>query len=50
LQLSIHHGKPHAAIARVLQMPLGTVKSYARRGLLQLRECMERPLKAETAS
>lgn len=43
LTLSIHHCEPHASIANTLKMPLGTVKSYARRGLLQLRECMERP-------
>lgn len=43
LTRSIHHCEPHASIAKTLKMPLGTVKSYARRGLLQLRECMERP-------
>lgn len=47
LTLSIHESKPHASISQILKMPLGTVKSYARRGLLQLRECMERPANAE---
>ncbi len=39
---SVHHGHPHSAISKALNMPIGTVKSYARRGLLQLRECMLR--------
>ncbi|MEM0925539.1 MAG: sigma-70 family RNA polymerase sigma factor [Planctomycetota bacterium] len=47
LQMSIDQAQPHTAIAERLKMPLGTVKSYARRGLLQLRECMQRPLTAE---
>ena len=50
LSLSIHQCQPHAAISSILNMPLGTVKSYARRGLLQLRECMERPTTAEATS
>lgn len=47
LSLSIEQAQPHAVIADRLKMPLGTVKSYARRGLLQLRECMQRPLSVE---
>ncbi len=42
ISMSIHLGKSHASISKVLSIPLGTVKSYARRGLLQLRECMNR--------
>jgi RNA polymerase sigma-70 factor, ECF subfamily len=41
--MSVHHGVSHSSIAEKLTMPLGTVKSYARRALLQLRECMQRP-------
>lgn len=50
LTLSIDYGHAQTAISDALKMPLGTVKSYARRGLLQLRECMNRPLGAEAAS
>lgn len=42
ITLSIHEGVSHSTIAESLSMPLGTVKSYARRALLQLRECMQR--------
>ena len=41
LSLSIHDGQSHQSIAQVLRMPLGTVKSFARRGLIQLRDCMK---------
>lgn len=40
--LSVHKGASHSAIADTLRIPLGTVKSFARRALLQLRECMNR--------
>jgi RNA polymerase sigma factor (sigma-70 family) len=42
LRRSIHEGKSHSQISMELQMPLGSVKSFARRGLIQLRECMEK--------
>lgn len=42
ITLSVHHGLSHQSISGKLSMPLGTVKSYARRALLQLRECMTR--------
>lgn len=38
LYLSIVQGYSHQEIADVLQMPLGTVKTHARRGVLQVRE------------
>lgn len=43
LRLSIQQSLPHRVIAQRLNLPLGTVKSLVRRGLLQLRECMDRP-------
>jgi RNA polymerase sigma-70 factor, ECF subfamily len=42
LTLSIQQGESHSRIAELMRMPLGTVKSFARRGLLQLRDCMKR--------
>ncbi len=35
--LSVLHGLPHAEIAQQLEIPLGTVKSYIRRGLVAVR-------------
>jgi RNA polymerase sigma factor (sigma-70 family) len=40
LELSIYHGLPQTQIAERIGLPLGTVKTHARRGLLQLRDCM----------
>jgi len=41
LELSIYHGLPQARIAEQTGLPLGTVKTHARRGLSQLRDCMQ---------
>jgi RNA polymerase sigma-70 factor (ECF subfamily) len=38
--LSYVHGLSHADLAIRLNMPLGTVKSWLRRSLISLRECM----------
>jgi RNA polymerase sigma-70 factor (ECF subfamily) len=46
LELSIYQGLSQSKIAEVTQMPLGTVKTHARRGLIRLREM----LGAESAS
>lgn len=40
LRLSIVHGMSHQEIADATGMPLGTVKTHARRGLIQVRESM----------
>lgn len=40
LQLSIVHGLSHQEIADAIGMPLGTVKTHARRGLIQVREIL----------
>jgi RNA polymerase sigma factor (sigma-70 family) len=40
LHLSIVQGYSHQEIADALAMPLGTVKTHARRGLLQVRELL----------
>lgn len=40
LQLSIVQGLSHQEIADITGMPLGTVKTHARRGILQAREML----------
>ena len=42
LTMSVHQGASHSLISQALGMPLGTVKSFARRGLIQLRDCMQK--------
>lgn len=42
LRRSIHDNFSYAKISEELQIPLGSVKSYARRGLIQLKDCMGR--------
>lgn len=37
LRLAIHNGLSHEKIARATGLPLGTVKTHARRGLIKLR-------------
>jgi RNA polymerase sigma-70 factor (ECF subfamily) len=41
LVLAYHHGLSHGELAVHLRSPLGTVKSWVRRGLASLRECVE---------
>ncbi|HEX8736218.1 MAG TPA: RNA polymerase sigma factor [Pyrinomonadaceae bacterium] len=40
LQLSIYQGMSHQEIADATGMPIGTVKSHARRGLMEIREVL----------
>lgn len=42
IELAFVAGLTHADIARAEKMPLGTVKSLIRRGLHDLRECLDR--------
>jgi len=40
LRLAIHQGYTHEQIAEITEMPLGTVKTHARRGLIRIREML----------
>lgn len=40
LELSINHGLTQSQIAEATNLPLGTVKTHARRGLIRLRELL----------
>ncbi len=40
LRLSLHRGLSHESISKALGLPLGTVKTHARRGLIRLRELL----------
>ena len=42
LRLSVGQGLSHEQIAELLDMPLGTVKTHVRRGLISLREAMQK--------
>ncbi len=42
LHLAINHGATHEQIATSTGMPLGTVKTHARRGLIRLRDILVR--------
>jgi RNA polymerase sigma-70 factor (ECF subfamily) len=41
LLLAYYEGYTHQELAQVLRAPLGTVKSWVRRGLSRLRDCLE---------
>jgi RNA polymerase sigma-70 factor, ECF subfamily len=40
--LAFYHGLSHSELAEHLREPLGTVKSWVRRGLAKLRNCLDR--------
>lgn len=40
ISMAFFHDLTHSALAEKLQMPLGTVKSWIRRGLVQLKGCL----------
>jgi len=42
LALAYYQGLSHAEVAAQMSQPLGTVKSWVRRGLLSLRSCLDR--------
>jgi RNA polymerase sigma-70 factor (ECF subfamily) len=50
IELALLEGLSHAQIASKLGMPLGSVKSCMRRGLLQVRQLLSGPSESETGS
>lgn len=42
ITLAFFEGLTHQELSRRLQHPLGTIKAWVRRGLISLRECLER--------
>jgi len=46
LELSLSEGRTHQEIASAIGIPLGTVKSHARRGLIRLRQMLGLPVDA----
>jgi RNA polymerase sigma-70 factor (ECF subfamily) len=46
LRLSVYEGLSHELIARSTGLPLGTVKTHARRGLIRLREMLNKDKQA----
>ena len=42
IALAFYQGLTHAELAAQLRQPLGTIKSWVRRGLERLRECLDR--------
>lgn len=42
LQLAYFHGMTHEELAKRMEKPLGTVKSWLRRGLLRLKNCLDK--------
>ena len=50
LRLSIQQGCSHSQIAEITGMPLGTVKTNIRRGLIRVREILEASRSTEAAT
>lgn len=42
IKLAVYEGQTHQSIADAMQVPLGTVKTHLRRGLLKVREALQK--------
>ena len=49
LALAFYDGLTHSEVAEHMKQPLGTVKSWVRRGLASLKGCLERAAQTEAA-
>jgi RNA polymerase sigma factor (sigma-70 family) len=49
MALAFYDGLSHAEVAQQLRQPLGTVKSWVRRGLLALKSCLESAVQRDGA-
>jgi RNA polymerase sigma-70 factor (ECF subfamily) len=43
VKLAVYHGRTHQSIANALGIPLGTVKTHLRDGLMRIRGAMQAP-------
>lgn len=50
IALAFFHGLSHAEIAAQMRQPLGTVKSWVRRALLVLKDCLQGAVERDAAS
>jgi RNA polymerase sigma-70 factor (ECF subfamily) len=48
--LAFYDGLSHAEVAEHLQQPLGTVKSWLRRALAALKDCLDGALQRDAAA
>jgi RNA polymerase sigma-70 factor (ECF subfamily) len=48
--LAFYDGLSHAEVAEQLRQPLGTVKSWVRRALLSLKNCLERAVERDASA
>ena len=49
MALAFYDGLSHAEVAARLREPLGTVKSWVRRGLLALKTCLDKAVERDGA-
>lgn len=50
LLMHLRDGQSHGRIADAMRLPLGTIKSHARRGLLQVQRCVGMPVEVKQRS
>ena len=48
--LAFYHGLSHAEVAEQMRQPLGTVKSWVRRALMTLKDCLQSAVRRDAAA